>query len=499
MMQSGHRDLGPDTGGPRASRLLAHRHDIRRGRKMQRTRRAKSPGSPQLSTRYSVTAKRAFLTMLPMCLTRRNKRKSVAREQGRSRYGRRMPCVDPTLLKKRLRRYDTCILLLYIFSGDMVRAQTPSDRRANTPPAGSSEAEGDDAPALTWRRRKSSASLPIRTPPSSPPVDNADVHIWDEQSYAADNDIFQDRGSPLPPPSSTPIGVDSSSSRASVVPQSPQRADASDSDVVILSDGLLPSPRASDDNASDGSGTGSDEDIYGLDPRQYDALSRMMPKVAILKLIQGRQKPKPRRTIASRRDSDDERSDGGRPLRPGQSRILRRTASERADIEIRGDSESSDVEIVDAAPESSSSSSSSESDLERVVVRRPKHNKRVAGPSSQPLSVEDDTDSAEDEGIGQWNPEEPSRRTGNSGGGAVQERDIIDYMLTRTRPSRSKKSKKSISRRGRSGGGAKRSHTLHVVTSGTRRSGAGRQTTLAFGRASKSRSRSPVSDGPSKS
>ena len=107
----------------------------------------------------------------------------------------------------------------------------------------------------------------------------------------------------------------------------------------MLSDGHQPSPRASDDNAGDGSG--SDESMYGLDPRQYEALRRMMPKVAILKMIQGRDKPKPRRTGAPRRGSDDERSDGGRPLRPGQSRVLRRTASERVDVEIRGDSESS--------------------------------------------------------------------------------------------------------------------------------------------------------------
>lgn len=333
-------------------------------------------------------------------------------------------------------------------------------------------------------------------------MDFADVLDWDEPPYAADNDFFQDRGSPLPPPSSTPIGVDSSSSRASAPPQSPPRADTSNSDVVMLSDGHRSSLRASDDNAGDDSsdGSGSDESTYGLDPRQYEALRRMMPKVAILKMIQGRDKPKPRRTGAPRRGSDDERSDGGRPLRPGQSRVLRRTASERVDVEIRGDSESSDVEMVDAPSDhgSSSESSESESDLERVVVRRPKLEKRVAGPSSQPISVESDTDSAVDEDIGQWIPEEPSRRTGHSGGGAVRERDLIDYMLTRTRPSR-RKTRKGASRQGRSGGGTKRSHKLHVVTSGAKRSGAARQTTLAFGRASRSRSRSPVSGGPRKS
>ena len=335
-------------------------------------------------------------------------------------------------------------------------------------------------------------------------MDFADIPDWDEQPYAADNDFFQDRGSPLPPPSSTPIGVDSSSSRASAPPQSPPRADTSDSDVVMLSDGHQPSPRASDDNAGDdsGDGSGSDESMYGLDPRQYEALRRMMPKVAILKMIQGRDKSKPRRTGAPRRGSDDERSDGGRPLRPGQSRVLRRTASERVDVEIRGDSESSDVEMVDAPSDhgSSSESSESESDLERVVVRRHKMEKRVAGPSSQPISLESDADSAVEEDIGQWIPEEPSHhRTGHSSGGTVRERDLIDYMLTRTRPSRRRKSRKSNPRLGRSGGGTKGSHKLHVVTSGARRSGAARQTTLAFGRASRSRSRSPVSDGPRKS
>ena len=361
----------------------------------------------------------------------------------------------------------------------------------------------DDAPAPTWRRRKSSASLPIRTPPSSPPTaaDNADIPDYDEHPYAADNDFFQDRGSPLPPPSSTPMGIDSSSSRASLPPASPPRANTSDSDVIMLSDSHQASPSASDDNSS-----GSDDSLYGLDPRQYEALRRMMPKVAILKMIRGRDERRPRR---ARRGSDDGRSDDGAlPLRPGQSRVLRRTASERVDVEVRGDSESSDVEMVDAPLSdhndhglgSDGESSESESDLERVVVRRPKLEKGAAGRSSQPISVESDSDRAVDgDGdVQRWLPDEASRRTSRPGGGPVQERDLIDYMLTRTRPSRGKKSRQSASRRGRSGAGKKRSHTLRVVTSGARRSGAGRQTTLAFGRASRSRSHSPISDAPRK-
>lgn len=106
MMQSGHRDRGRDTRGPRASRLLAPRHGIRRGKKIRRIRRTILPGSPRLSTKRSVRAMTVFLTTLRMWQRRR---KYVARGQGRSRYGRKTLCVDPELLRKRPQRYDICI------------------------------------------------------------------------------------------------------------------------------------------------------------------------------------------------------------------------------------------------------------------------------------------------------------------------------------------------------------------------------------------------------
>lgn len=354
-----------------------------------------------------------------------------------------------------------------------------------------------DEPAPTWRRRKSSASLPLQTPPSSPLIDNASFHDMEEQPWAVDHDFFHNSGSPLlPPPSSTPVDIDLWP--PSIV--SPQQVVASDSEVEIVSEGRQSHPGLSGDDAND-FGLEHDQTVdntYAKDRKRFKALRRMMPIVLIQRYMQDAQKPKLRRTATPSDDSSSESKDEDQPLRPGQSKIIRRTASERANIEIRGDSESSDVEIVDVETQASSSASSSESDMDKVTVQKRRHNKRVTEPLTQQSAsvAEDDTDSDLDQEIGQWSTERPSRASRSSSSGAVREKDIIDYMLSRTRPSGGGKHKKGSARQGRSRGGTKTSsNTLHVAVSGAR---PGHQTTLPYDRASTSRSDSSLLEDPSK-
>ncbi|KZT67297.1 hypothetical protein DAEQUDRAFT_694424 [Daedalea quercina L-15889] len=380
-------------------------------------------------------------------------------------------------------------------------AETISDGHegaADKNDAGDSSAGHVDEPAPTWRRRKNSASLPLQTPPSSPLVDNASFHDMEEQPWAVDHDSFHNSGSPLPPPpSSTPVNIDLSPP-GMMSPQTTQQVVASDSDVEIVSQGRQSPPGLSGDDA-DGSGLEHDQTVdntYAKDRKRFKALRRMMPIVLIQRYMQDAQKPKLRRTATPSDDSSSESRDEDQPLRPGQSKIIRRTASERANIEIRGDSESSDVEIVDEETQASSSASSSESDMDKVTVQKRRHDKRVTEPLTQQSAsvVEDDTDSDLDQEIGQWIPERPSRGSKSSGSGAVREKDIIDYMLSRTRPSGGGKYKKGSARQGRSRGGAKTSsNTLHVAVSGAR---PGYQTTLPYDRASTSRSDSSLLEDP---
>ncbi|TFY61854.1 hypothetical protein EVJ58_g4250 [Rhodofomes roseus] len=356
-------------------------------------------------------------------------------------------------------------------------------------------------PAPTWRRRKSSTLIPLQTPPSSPFGGDAGFHdMHEQQPFAVDEDFFHNSGSPVPPPSSTPMDVNTSSPRALISPRSARQADASDSDAVILSDGRRSSPDLSKHNPTDVDSTdepSDDQEMNAKDRQRLKVLQRMMPRVLISRHLRNVEKPRPRRTATLSESSGSESRDEGQPLRPGESRIIRRTVSERANIDIRGDSESSDVEMVDVEHEINSSSSSSESDLDRVAVHRPRqtwHDTKQRSQQSAPTE-EEDTDSDLGQEIGQWAPENPSRRNERSRNGPVRERDLIDRMLSRTRVTGSKKRKKNSTGTGRSRSVGKTSrNTLHIVTAGARRTGSGRQTVLPFDRASRSRSASPSID-----
>lgn len=286
-----------------------------------------------------------------------------------------------------------------------------------------------------------------------------------------DNDFPHHAGSPMPPPSSTPVVVDMSP------PHSTRPSEASDSDVMIVSDGHHSSPTRSVDDLDGDSGT-NDSFVNEMRSEDRTALSHMWPRVMIDQHFRNVQESRPRRpaTPPIRGNSEDREEE--QPLRPGQSRVIRRTVSERAIIDIRGDSESSDVEIVDAESDVGSPDATSESDMDR-----PRQSKRRAGREvRQYASAEGDL------GV----PEQSSRRNGPTGG-AVWEQDPIDRMLTRTRFSDDKKNR---TRKSRSRGGAKfSSNTLHVVTAGARHA-SGRQTVLSFERASRSRSASPFEDVP---
>ncbi|KAH9936512.1 uncharacterized protein B0H18DRAFT_1164925 [Fomitopsis serialis] len=289
-----------------------------------------------------------------------------------------------------------------------------------------------DEPAPTWRRRKSSASLPLQTPPSSPFPGDASFQDMQWHPLDLDNDFPHHAGSPMPPPSSTPVVVDMSP------PHSTRPSEASDSDVMIVSDGHHSSPTRSVDDLDGDSGT-NDSFVNEMRSEDRTALSHMWPRVMIDQHFRNVQESRPRRpaTPPIRGNSEDREEE--QPLRPDAT---------------------------------------SESDMDR-----PRQSKRRAGREvRQYASAEGDL------GV----PEQSSRRNGPTGG-AVWEQDPIDRMLTRTRFSDDKKNR---TRKSRSRGGAKiSSNTLHVVTAGARHA-SGRQTVLSFERASRSRSASPFEDVP---
>ncbi|KAL6308241.1 Mus7/MMS22 family-domain-containing protein [Sparassis latifolia] len=156
-------------------------------------------------------------------------------------------------------------------------------------------------------------------------------------------------------------------------------------------------------------------------------------------------------------------------------------------MEIRGDSESSDIEIldVDASASASSSDTSSESDMD--VVSCPMHTrKHVSDPSGITVSdaeSQHDDDSVNAE-VGEWLAEGPTAgRSMSSRSGEAKEGDLIDRMLSRTRVDGAKPKRNRNKHRP---SGNHRSHKssskskVHVVTAGARNSGSGRQTFLPF-------------------
>ncbi|KAI0819256.1 Mus7/MMS22 family-domain-containing protein [Trametes gibbosa] len=289
---------------------------------------------------------------------------------------------------------------------------------------------------------------------------------------------------------------------------------------------------SSSSSSSSNSVSGSERELVDeVDRRRMKALKRMMPKALINHLMQkdvaAKERARRERSRSHAHDSDgggeddDGEDEGARPLRPGESRrrIRSHTLSRRS-IEIRGDSESSDVEMgVDAddarplSPVRGSPGRLSPGDARfvdeaaeiRPIGRQPRL--RAHGPIE--ISGGSDDGGLPSPGASESEPTTGDDETRQGGthrrsryDGEAREGDLIDRMLSRTNMSstRSRRKRKrrvaaaggrvggrgdgnrhlaqGDSHRTRGGGGGDRG--LHVITTGAKRYGSGQQTFLPF-------------------
>ncbi|RPD62610.1 hypothetical protein L226DRAFT_458818, partial [Lentinus tigrinus ALCF2SS1-7] len=399
---------------------------------------------------------------------------------------------------------------------------------------GRGEGEEDSlAPAPTWRRRRSvTFSSPARkslSPPrfSAEQPDDDFMAPWDNHFHMYDDEFaraqspyhltqFEDTdepmsqaGSEIRHPPTTPLEIiDITSDSGDDNQSSPSRVSSSS-----------PSPSAS----------GSYDVKSRVDMR---ALKHMMPMSMIKKLdkrADPRRKTTARASVSVERDSDEDR-----PLRPGESRKrIRRTLSSRS-IEIRGDSESSDVEMphspgvadapaLDLAAQESSDetglSSSEESVIEPIGYQpRPRYRPYLdvggGGTPSEGSTSSSERSDYDDVGRG-LSPARAPRKQRVLRNGEAEVDNSVDRMLSRTvydKPPVKRRRRRhgarrggggggtgggghsgggrgglhrsregaGEGRRGGGGGGGSRSGGIRFTTSSAKRYGAGRQTLLPF-------------------
>ncbi|KAI0715629.1 Mus7/MMS22 family-domain-containing protein [Cerioporus squamosus] len=428
----------------------------------------------------------------------------------------------------------------------------PQHRTSSPPPQqppgkqdnGEEDEDESFEPAPTWRRRRSvtfssparKSASPTRSPAS--PEDDS-MAPWDNHFHMYD-DEFARAQSPYRP-TQMEDGDDAMPGESSQVPNPPSTPPPSTPsepneiiDITSDSDGDAGGDGTSRSRPSSRSGSASGSNSMDeTDRKKMYALKRMMPKVMwkqLDKRVEAKKRAAAARASASvERDGDEESGDGGdRPLRPGESRkVIRRTLSSRS-IEIRGDSESSDMDIppspvmdADNAPildltaqESSDEtglSSSEESVIEPIRHQpRPKYRPYQTGgaPSEgdPPSSEESDHDDA---GRG-LSPARAPRMRRVMRDGEAEVDNSVDRMLARTvydKPRVKRRRRRNGVRRvgggghgtggghrhaengasgghrsGGHGGGSNgvRSAGLRFTTSGAKRYGAGRQTLLPF-------------------
>ncbi|KAL1950542.1 hypothetical protein VTO73DRAFT_5666 [Trametes versicolor] len=343
-----------------------------------------------------------------------------------------------------------------------IQADEPAPEQAHEPEAG---------PSTTWNRHR---SVTFTSPVRSPPHDA--FSGWDEDLPTFDDGPARP-DSPVPLPPTPAEGTDDGTSSEGHLPPPvsstpPDVIEVTSDDDEELNLTLRRRPRAlpiglesgqseseSPSGSGSGSGSGSDEESMAEeDRRRMKALERMMPKALINRLMQKQKDAAVRRAhrSASRSEnqSQDEQEEEERPLRPGQSRrrIRSHTLSSRS-IEIRGDSESSDVDMADAdagapslergTPEplhlrENARMSDAEADEIRPIGHQPRPRARSSGAPRSPISVSDTSElgrqsdvsdisssSSEGEDAG------PARRRSRYDGEA-REGDLIDRMLSRT-------------------------------------------------------------------
>ncbi len=420
--------------------------------------------------------------------------------------------------------------------------------------------DGDEKePLPTWHRRRSvTFSSPDRNspPPNGPEDDDLQlVHTDKDQEFVApwnnyDSQFYEDEFARGQSPLKFFATQDDNMSGTSSEVHDPPPTSSELNEIIDLTSGSeldrtdsSPSRGRSRPRGSS-SPSSSSESVDDRDRERFKALSRMMPMVMIKQLQ--KQNGRRKNAAAARASASVERDIGGhnegRPLRPGETRKRIRTVSSRS-VEIRGDSESSDVDMLGASPQPEENaemsrltalsdtdsddvglSSSEESVIEPIGHQpRPKYHpsttNRDDGGDGDSSSSEDERSSGEDASAG--NPPRPRpRRSRFRYDGEAEVDNRIDRMLMRTnfedpaakRKNRRRKGKRSAGGGGgvrhrergsghrhegrvgggghggggdRIGGGHKNTGTgggnrLRITTSGAKRYGSGRQTTLPF-------------------
>ncbi|KAI0916960.1 hypothetical protein AcW2_007217 [Taiwanofungus camphoratus] len=357
--------------------------------------------------------------------------------------------------------------------------------------------EDGEASVVRWRRQKSS-TLSVHSPVRSSSPTRMRATQEDAPVFDDDNDLFNNFGSPLLVPS-TPTDNDLSMSQTDLA-QDRLPIQNPDSDVEILpGNPYTPSERSRSPGQGSDSESSSSIEMTAKDRRRLKALRRMMPGVLIRQHLKAGN-TKPRRRASSSVDSRTDSDDGETPLRPGQSKIHIGNRAGRSSIEIRGDSESSDIEMLGAAPTASSSSSEASSNSEMNVVSglsRPRkyivryhHASGLNGDEN--VLLDDDSDDVK---VGQWLSEKVvyNRRASKGPRDEAKEGDLIDRMLSRTRIGgprvkkvRLKRNATGVGRRSKLSSG----ESVHIVTAGARKNGPERQTLLPFSRRTSSADRS---------
>ncbi|KAG6334435.1 hypothetical protein ID866_4656 [Astraeus odoratus] len=235
--------------------------------------------------------------------------------------------------------------------------------------------------------------------------------------------------------------------------------------------------------AGDDSNSSSVIELTAKDRKRLRALRRMMPATMVARHLA--QPPSHRARTYSPTSSDSEAKEV--PLIPGLARV-RRSAAYR-DVEIRGDTESSDIEQpdeeaqidketgVDLSPRSYSSPGSIR--IRRASALPAYVNDEVISLSDGTMSSPSDSCTSSDEDsegdrrlTNLWISHRPSR-------GPAREKSLIDWMFTRAQGhgEKKRKSRKARSSRKSTRHGAP---SLDIVTSGAGRHRQKQQTLLSF-------------------
>ena len=410
--------------------------------------------------------------------------------------------------------------------------QTPVDQHH-----GGEDQDESLEPVPTWHRRRSVTFSPARksASPSRSPLAPGDdfMNQWDNRIY---DDEFAHAQNPY---HLTQFDdADGSTPRASSEVPHPPTTPLEVIDITSDSGdegGRDDSPHSRHFSLTpSGSESGSDS-MDEATRKKIRALKRMMPNSMINRLdVHGgmRRKAATRTSASVELDSDEDR-----PLRPGESRKrIRRTLSSRS-IQIRGDSESSDVEmpqvdadnapLLDVAAQESSDetglSSSEESVIEPIGHQlRPKYRPYLArggGGAPSDGGSSSDGESGSDSNVGGGlSPARAPRKQLNLRHGEAEVDNSVDRMLSRTvydKPRvKRKRRRRGVRREGGGrgaarhggGGGGEQRHSgyggggagkhekggggggegggrsggLRFTTSGAKRYGAGRQSLLPF-------------------